>query len=52
MIVPGTEHYREIADMLCNAVRACQFAGAEDKSRISRHVLKAAQIIASGAHVL
>jgi hypothetical protein len=25
--VPGTEHYREIADMLRNAARACQFAG-------------------------
>jgi hypothetical protein len=26
--VPGTEHYREIADLLRAAARACQFAGA------------------------
>jgi hypothetical protein len=51
MIVRGAEHYREIADMLRNAARACQFAGAEDKSCISRQVLKAGQIISSGAHV-
>jgi hypothetical protein len=37
--------------MLCSAARACQFAGTEDKSYISRHVLKAAQIISSGAQV-
>jgi hypothetical protein len=49
MLVPATEHYREIADMLRTAARACQFAGAEDS--ISRRVLKAAQVISSGAHV-
>jgi hypothetical protein len=51
MLVPATEHYREIADMLRTAARACQFAGGEDRSCISRRVLKAAQIISSGAHV-
>ena len=28
MTIPGTEHYREIADTLREAARACQFAGA------------------------
>ena len=27
--VPGTEYYREIADLLRAAARACQFAGAQ-----------------------
>jgi hypothetical protein len=26
--VPGAEHFREIADMLRDAARSCQFAGA------------------------
>jgi hypothetical protein len=29
--VPGAEHYREIAGMLREAARSCQFAGAREE---------------------
>ena len=38
--VPGAEHYRELADILREAARACQFAGARKEILASRGTLR------------
>jgi hypothetical protein len=45
-MTPGTEHYREIADLLRAAARACQFAGARREI-----LLLAARLESRAAHL-
>ena len=46
--VPGAEHYREIAGILREAARSCQFAGARKEILHLAEALRAAPTILNG----